>query len=47
MRLERVGVRVNKICIYVLEYCYSKILKLELYYSTIAKKFAIVGFTIL
>ena len=42
LRLERVGVRVNKICIYVLEYCYSTILTLELYCSTIAKKFAIV-----
>ena len=29
-----------------LEYCYSTILSLELYRSTIAKKFAIVGFGI-
>ena len=37
----------NKIYIYIfLEYCYSTILTLELYCSTIAKKFAIVGFTI-
>ena len=34
------------IYIYILELCYSIILKLELYYSTIAKKFAIVGFTV-
>ena len=32
---------------FFLEYCYSTILNLELYCSTIAKKFAIVGFTIL
>ena len=36
----------NKIYIFILELCYSTILKLELYCSTIAKKFAIVGFTI-
>ena len=35
------------IYIYIfLEYCYSTILSLELYCSTIAKNFAIVGFTI-
>ena len=32
---------------FFLEYCYNTILKLELYCSTIAKNFAIVGFTIL
>ena len=37
----------NKIFFFFLEYCYSTILKLELYYSTIAKNFAIVGSTIL
>ena len=31
---------------FFLEYCYSTILKLELYCSTIAKKFAIIGFGI-
>ena len=31
---------------FFLEYCYSTILSLELYRSTIAKKFAIVGFGI-
>ena len=39
----------NKIYIYIyiyLEYCHSTILKLKLYCSTIAKKFAIVSFTI-
>ena len=42
----------NKIYIYIyiyiffLEYCHSTILKLELYCSTIAKIFAIMGFTI-
>ena len=42
----------NKIYIYFLEYCYSTmlnystILTLELYCSTIAKKFAILGFTV-
>ena len=34
------------IYIFFLEYCYSTILKLELYCSTIAKIFAILGFTI-
>ena len=43
---EREILKVNKICIYFLEYCYSTILTLELYCSTIAKKFVIVGFTI-
>ena len=37
----------NKIFFSFLEYCYSTILKLELYYSTIAKNFAIVRYTIL
>ena len=41
---------IKNIYIYIyfffLEYCYSTILKLELYCSTIAKNFAIVGFTI-
>ena len=37
----------NNIYIYIyLEYCHSTILKLELYCSTIAKFFAIMGFTI-
>ena len=40
------GEKVNKIYIF-LEYCYSTILTLELYCSTIAKNFAIVGYTIL
>ena len=31
---------------FFLEYCYNTILSLELYCSTIAKNFAIVGFTI-
>ena len=37
----------NKIYIFFLELCYSTILKLELYCSTIAKNFVIVRFTIL
>ena len=34
--------RYNKILVFLLELCYSAILKIELHYSTIAKKFAIV-----
>ena len=41
---EREILKVNKICIYFLEYYYSTILTLELYCNTIAKKFVIVGF---
>ena len=38
----------TKIYIYIfLTFCYSKILSLELYCSTIAKNFAIVRFTII
>ena len=37
----------NKIYIFFLELCYSIILKLELYCSTIVKNFTIVVFTIL
>ena len=53
-RVERVGelepMREKRnniyIDIYILEYYYSTILTLELYCSTIANRFAIVGFTI-
>ena len=45
LKLERKNRRgINYI--YILTYCYSTILSLELYCSTIAKFFAIVGFTI-
>ena len=40
------GEMVNKILLLFLEYCYNTILTLELYCSSIAKKFAIVVFTI-
>ena len=36
----------DKFFFFFLEYCYSTILNLELYCSTIAKKFAIIGFGI-
>ena len=37
----------NKILFLVLQSCYSAILKVELHYSSIAKKFAILEFRIL
>ena len=43
---ERVSY-VNKKVLFCLELCYSTILKIELHCSTIAKKFAIVGISIL
>ena len=40
------GIKYIYIYIFFLEYCYSTILTLELYCNSIAKNFAIVGFTI-
>ena len=37
----------DKFFFFFLQYCYSAILSLELYCSSIAKKFAILAFTIL
>ena len=46
MRDRDEGVR-DKILIFFLQYYYSAILSLELHCSSIAKKFAILAFTIL
>ena len=45
-RRETFRGKLIKILLLFLQYCYSAILKIELHCSSIAKKFAILGFSI-